>query len=463
MKYFAFAIAMIMTIPGAFVCGISKRVFAFALAVMILPILKFDSLALNFVSWEFYRGTARGMEVSLVYIVAFMLLAAVFFKRQRLKIIPDFGFVIFLAYFAWALVSSFGVITTEVESVIAGGFFRESFTLDGRMLAFFELWKMGMMALVFLAVYNAIDHLKGPKAVFGALGTVTIGIFILVVKEHFAGVYQARGPFPHQNSMALFMMLIVPVFYAAYLTLPKSGFRTLLSVAFVCGSGALFRTYSRGAMAMFPVAVAITTAFTAFFRLSARLAARMLPLVAIALVGFTLLVPKIVSRFENAPKQSGDTRKWFAITALNVVSEHPLAGVGVNNWSNFVSANPELQDEEFRPSGTTSSQIGIVETIYLLVLAECGIPGLALLVAWFFYYWCVALKLTVKLARTRYFAIPAGLLGGMTGCFIQSCLEWVLKQQINFILLMIVFATLAWMNRHLRELTADTGKPAEES
>ena len=59
----------------------------------------------------------------------------------------------------------------------------------------------------------------------------------------------------------------------------------------------------------------------------------------------------------------------------------------------------------------------------------------------------------MKLLRgTPFFYIPAGALGGMTGIFLQSTLEWVLKQQINFMLLITVFAFLAYLNRHYREL-----------
>lgn len=51
--------------------------------------------------------------------------------------------------------------------------------------------------------------------------------------------------------------------------------------------------------------------------------------------------------------------------------------------------------------------------------------------------------------------MPAGILGGLTGCYLQSGLEWVLKQQLSFLLLMVFFATLSWMNQHWRELRAE--------
>ena len=42
----------------------------------------------------------------------------------------------------------------------------------------------------------------------------------------------------------------------------------------------------------------------------------------------------------------------------------------------------------------------------------------------------------------------------MTGIFLQSSLEWVLKQQINFMLLITLFAFISYLNNHYRELAA---------
>ena len=166
------------------------------------------------------------------------------------------------------------------------------------------------------------------------------------------------------------------------------------------------------------------------------------------------MMPRIVERFEKAPESSGEKRRFFARTALNVVRDHPVAGVGINNWAVFLNGHEEYQDPS--PAGRDEKgDIGIVETIYLLTAAECGWVGLALLLAWFVYFWLVALRLAFRLARTRWAYIPVGMLGGLTGCYLQSGLEWVLKQQLNFLLLMVCFATLAWLNQHWRELRAE--------
>jgi hypothetical protein len=69
------------------------------------------------------------------------------------------------------------------------------------------------------------------------------------------------------------------------------------------------------------------------------------------------------------------------------------------------------------------------------------------LLAWFFYYLILCLRLVRRLRGTPYVAIPAGIAGGLVACYLQSCLEWVLRQQMNLILLMFFFAVLDHLHK----------------
>lgn len=450
MKYIAFGLALIAAFPAAAVCSVSRRCLALLMGMAFVVILKFDSTALNFISYEFYRGTARGMEVSLAYIISFSVILSLLFRGRKIKLFPDFGAVLFLFYFLWSVVSAVENNNLMIVSTaLVEGRNLLDFPLMGRMVSFFEIWKMVMLYIVFIAVYGFLDFSRNAKALIQSLAIVVIICFLMVVKQHVTGVYQAKGPFPHQNSMALFMMLLGPVFFSIYVNLPRSVFRMVCTFAFVCASGALFRTYSRGAMMCYPVAAGLTAALSVFCKFKPRVIMRLVPITLCGLLGVAAMMPRIIERFALAPKSSGDTRKYLAQTAANVMRTRPWTGIGVNNWSVYVNTHPEvLGDPEYRPSGASDKSVGIVETIYLLVGAECGIPGLVLLVIWLLYYWIVSFRLCFKLAGTQWFYLPAGLFGGLTGCCLQSALEWVLKQQLNFLMLMVCFAVLSWLNRN---------------
>jgi O-antigen ligase len=269
--------------------------------------------------------------------------------------------------------------------------------------------------------------------------------FILVVKAHLAGVYQPHGSFPHQNCLAMAMHLFANLFFAYYLAVGLRGSK-LSALAFVCATACIVRTYSRGAIAMMPLAFFVTFALSAFVSLkvpATRLASRVLPIVLVGFVGLAAMLPRVISRFVSAPEASGNTRIELALCAKEMILDEPWCGVGINNWG--IKINPPYEYAELAGRYTNRGEDfrdGIVETVYLLVGAECGIPALLAMLLWFGHYLLLSISLARRLAGTPYAAISAGIAGGLVAIYIQSCLEWVLRQQMNLILLMMFFALL---------------------
>ena len=209
------------------------------------------------------------------------------------------------------------------------------------------------------------------------------------------------------------------------------------------------RTYSRGAMVCLPFGCAITTLLSLRYQFHMRKVQILLPIFLICFFGALLLLPNIIKRFENAPKESLMTRQYLAASAWNMMCDKPFAGVGLNNWG--IKINPPYPYCEYRYSNKRIAKDfkeGIVETSYLLVGAECGFLALAAFLAWLGYYYIAACKLVKKLRRTNLFFIPVGIVGGLTAVYAQSTLEWVMKQQVNFIEMMVLFAMLGILNRY---------------
>ena len=87
----------------------------------------------------------------------------------------------------------------------------------------------------------------------------------------------------------------------------------------------------------------------------------------------------------------------LAALALEMIPDKPFFGVGINNWG--IKINPPYEYSRHRDPRrgfTEDYKDGIVETIYLLVAAECGLPCLLALLALFGYYWCAAWRLLGK-------------------------------------------------------------------
>ena len=425
MKYAVFFLALLAMPPLGIAMSFNRRWLKYAIWAMIGALAVYQGTAINFFSYEEYRGSSRGMEVSIVYLLAFAILVTAEFKRRIPKLIPSFGAVLYIVYFLLCLPS--------YE------------TAENTLFCWMETWKMIMLYLVYLAVRAYLGMSENIKALVSGLAVFVIWNFLLIVKDHLSGVYQPHGVFPHQNCLAMAMHIFAGMYFAFYLL---GGFRKsiLNVVAFVASTGCIVRTYSRGAIALIPITFFVT--FVLSFVASAkgawmRLFARIIPVGIVGLLGLGLMLPRIIERFENAPEASGNTRVELALCAKEMIIDEPWRGVGINNWGIKINPPYEYAERAGRfPNRGEDFKDGIVETVYLLVGAECGIPALVAMLAWFLRYLVLSVVLSKKLSGTYYAAIPAGLAGGLVACYLQSCLEWVLRQQMNLILLMMFFALL---------------------
>ncbi len=429
MKYAFFAIAVMGIVPLTAILVLWRKTMSLAILGLVLPIVYFQETAINFFSEEWYRGTSRGMEISIIYLIAISILIAGTILWGPLNPLPDGGSRIYFLYFIISLLSFKNAANT--------------------LFSCFELWKMLMMYLVFISTYYYLHKVNDYKAVFiRGFGLLICITFLGFVSNHLGRISQARAFFPHQNSAAMYMSPLGTLALALFLTSEKPKQSVWYMFLFLMASACVFRTYSRGAIACYPIACVLTGSFCMLFKFRYQKAVKLIPLMILGLFGVLLATPKIIQRFVNAPEASKNTRIGFAISARKMVAENPVLGVGLNNWGIKINY-PQYMREEKHP-GDEGKADGIVETIYLLVAAECGISGLLMLLIWFMYYWIKSIFLLFKLKGTELFFIPAGLSGGLLSIYMQSGLEWVLKQQINFMEIMIFFAALSALGTTLK-------------
>ena len=100
MKYVVFFVALLAMPPLGAVLSLNRRWMKYAIWAMIGALAVYQGTAINFYSYEEYRGSSRGMEVSIVYLLAFALLVAAAVKRSLPKFIPSFGAFLYIVYFA---------------------------------------------------------------------------------------------------------------------------------------------------------------------------------------------------------------------------------------------------------------------------------------------------------------------------------------------------------------------------
>lgn len=244
-------------------------------------------------------------------------------------------------------------------------------------------------AALFLAIHNICRTRKQLLlAVAGVLAALLIASIHGIV-QHFAGVFstqgvftgeealgRVQGSFGHPNEYASFLAMLIPLAIVVALTktLP-SPLRVLGGIAAVAAVPAINYSYSRGAIATLVVGSLIWLLI-----LRPKLA-----LVTAIVVGASVVVfaPGVLKERFDPEAAQGDLglRRDVAEGALDIYSQHPLFGVGVDNFqlayaegTPFETAQQKrlFHNEQLLVPTAAPSQ-------YLNTLVEQGLIGLTAL------------------------------------------------------------------------------------
>jgi O-antigen ligase len=187
-----------------------------------------------------------------------------------------------------------------------------------------------------------------------------------------AGPYRPGGVSGSHNGAAAYLVMLLSLALSVMLTRESRWQRRLAGLAFGLGMIALTVTLSRGAWAGFVVAITIL----GFFAWRRGWLPPVIPVgvAAGASLLFALFHSTILGRLFGDDEGSAQSRLPLVRLALHVIQDHPLLGVGANNFAVilFDYATPEFGGE----------WLYVVHNTYLMVAADSGIGALLALV-WF--------------------------------------------------------------------------------
>lgn len=432
LKYVIFFAVLLVGVPFNYKMAIKYPLYEKFLWFLLIFFTAY-MVDINFASMETYKGTSRGFEIGMVDIVVFSMLAVIIGRKDKHPLRLPPGTFLYTLYFLFSFIS---IINSDILIV-----------------SFFELWKMIRMYIFFFVVYNMIRTFEELDYIMLFISYVVIFITLFVLKQKYVdGMFQCAGPFPHQNSLVMYMVIAGSLLLAYLINNEKVKIYYWLPV-FGATSIDIISTLSRGGLAIFGFAIIIVF----FFSYINRISFRKLGITMLFLLGGSAVLYKasdsIIERFETAPEESTDTRITLAIAAKNMANDK-IFGVGLNNFGpKMTSAYPYANhfhdereaDEDDDYKGT------LVETVYMSIAAETGWHNLIVYLTLLFGMYFRNYRNFLKMKNHPYRFIPIGLMGGLLAIYIQSTLEWVLKQTNNFYQLMFVFAIIGIIARLLEK------------
>lgn len=397
-----------LAVVGAVLSGsvLSERARERGWLVVLLGLAPFYRVDVNLLSYEWYRGDTRGLEVSWVDLLALCAFMAVRARRKLGVLLP--------------LTAALYLLCAVGSTVLA----------PAPAFAWFGAWKVARMLFLALVVSRiASEPRLAPQLLTGlAMGLVGAAGYA-VFQRYGQGMMQAGGPFSHQNGLGMAANMVYPCCFALWL---RGDGGWLARAAVGAAAISVVLALSRGGLVLFGLAAGIVYLASLGRKLTG---GKLLILLVVALGAGAVLIRSfdtIVERFSTAPDSSGEARELFEEAAAMMIHDHPL-GVGLNQFSLVLDRH--YADPVGIPLVDRS---GIVHNIYYLTAAELGYVGLLAFVLLTLAPVLVAAAGAFR-SKTVTGDLLLGLGAGLLVTMIQGKLEWSLRTaQLGYLLFMLI-------------------------
>jgi len=454
---------------GVFLTTLSYRIRDLFFFLMVTLSAVTEYIDVNFASREWYRGTTCGFEVSMVDMIALSVLISTLLRprdgEKRWFWPASFGLMII--YFLFA---AFTVAVT-----------------DPKIFGLFELSKMIRGFIMFLAAAFYLRSERELKVFLYALGTIVCyeGLCGLM-QRYYWGTVRVYGSVDDSNSLSMYLCTTAPVFVAVLTSKCSKYLKALglaaVGIAFI----GVILTISRAGLIGMLIMLFATAVTTVSYRVSLKKA--LIVLAVMLCMGGALAKgwKTIGERFahdslKNEYGAKHEQNRGYYIRIAAAIAEDSSFGVGLNNWSYWVSDKygprlgyyfvPYLGTEhkpgQKVPSGVNldDAQAAPAHSLAALTAGEMGMGGLILLSLLWLRWLLLGASFIWPRTPDPMRRIAVGIFFGMCGTFFQSMTEWVFRQTpiyFTFHIMLGVLVSLAYIRKCERRARKEAERELEE-
>lgn len=455
----------LLSVAIAVVATWSQRVRDTCFALMVFFSVLAERMDVNFFSEAWYRGTTRGIQVSLPEMLALGLIIGCRLggRHEERRWFWPASLGLLLLYFFYACVSVIGA--------------------DPKLFGAFELSKILGSILIFLASAWYVRSKREWTILILALAC-TVGFEGLwAIKQRFiTHVDRVAGTLDHANSLSMYFCLATPPLVAVAYAGWSRALKWICAVSALLATLGLLLTISRAGIPIFATVVLGTILACASWRLTtSRVIVR--SLFALVIAGAVVASwPHLMKRYAEASLQEEyfdahiDGRGIYLRLAKNIASDH-FFGVGLNNWSYYVSQTygPHLgfrfTDYRYLVSiyGTADDEVfansylaAPAHNLAALTLGELGVPGLLIFLGLWFRWFAMGARFLLDPRDDPRRTMGVGLFFSICGIFGQSLTEWVYRQTPILFTFYILLGALAGLVASRRRERAKSTTVAAE-
>lgn len=436
-----------------FAC-LSKRIrdVYFVALIFFLPMI--ERLDVNFFSRDFYRGTSRGFEVSLLDPLIWGLLFGSFIAPRRGQARaywpPGFGLMLLLFLYA-----CFNVAMA-----------------DPRLFSLFELWKWFRAVALTLAVALYLRSERELRLLVFSVALVLWHQGLLAVWERYhGGENRVSGSFIASNSLSMLICLLAPLMVAALNCRFPKWLKFFCAGAIPLACVAEVLTISRAGSIILPLILLATMLAVISYRITPRKVVVTALVVALG-AGITAKGwHSLTSRFEEVSLKDEygkhNLGRGYYLRVARLIAVNEPIGVGLNNWSYWVSGKwahmlgygfvpyngTDREPSQNIPKGALvddEAQAAPAHNLCAITVGELGIPGLLIFLALWLRWFQMAASFFWPRSPDPMRRMGVGLFFCLVGAFLHSWTEWAMRQYTLYFLLHILVGALAslyWLKR----------------
>jgi O-antigen ligase len=277
---------------------------------------------------------------------------------------------------------------------------------------------VGMLFLGVLLQFglSAIASTTGTNVRIGVVGTRAVG-------------ERVSGTLGHPNILGAYLAMVLPVAAAVVVAPFARWLRWLAGGAFAAGAVLLGLSQSRGGFLGFILGMGVLVALMYGYQLVPRRI--LLRAAGLASIPLALQFALVVSRLTDIDNTAAVSRLPLISLSLTMIADHPLWGVGANNFAATL--------DQYLTVDFANAWISTVHNRYLLVWAETGLVGLMA----FLWFLASTLRRGLSIVRSsiRSFSlVAAGVVGGVVAGMIHMVVD--MYHQRPLIQLLWLFAGL---------------------
>ncbi len=430
----------------------SYRLREWAFLFMVCFSVYAERFDVNFIGQYWYRGTSRGVGLSLTDVLAWSILVSSLIAPKYVRR-PGFrpmGLFFIGLYFAYCI-----------------------FMTVNALVPIYAVWELaniprGVMCMLAGAAFIRSRRELGIL-VIGLAFTACLELLYGVKQRYVDGMYRVPGTLDHSNSLSMYLCTIGPVLAAAVVSNWSIWLRVIGGVGLVAATGGVLLTISRAGLSIYAMVIGGTIIMSISWRITLKKVAICGLIALVGAVVISKMWDQIISRYAEASfaeeylEEGNEGRGVYIRWAAAIIDDHRF-GVGLNNWSYAVSKTygPEsgfryedYDDIKGNPEKADLPSINYAapaHSLAAITAGELGLYGLAIFGLVWARFFLVGLGFFWKrLNDDPMHRMGIGLFFATCGIFLQSVTEWVYRQSVIFLmfhLLMGALASLHWTRKH---------------